>query len=244
MSSTRTDKGVILAAGWGSRLQPSFDAPKPLVQVGGIPILFRSIQTLARGGVERICVVLGHRGLEIRAATEAYARQHGLGVEFAYNQRWREPNGLSVVAARDFTAGDDFILSMSDHLLDVEIVRILQRTRDDGGAHLAVDEKIDSVLDLDDATKVVCVEDHRIVAIGKQLRRYNAVDCGVFCCTDAVHEALLESFESGGFSLSDGMQLLADRGRFHGAPIGACHWQDVDTLEMQQAAESLVADLR
>ena len=53
-------KGVILAAGKGSRLNGTAgDKPKCLVEVGGITLLERQIRTLERAGIDDIVVVVG-----------------------------------------------------------------------------------------------------------------------------------------------------------------------------------------
>ena len=52
---------VILAAGMGSRIRESGqDKPKPLVQVGGLPLLKRTILTARKAGVEHFVVILGY----------------------------------------------------------------------------------------------------------------------------------------------------------------------------------------
>lgn len=58
---------IILAAGLGSRLMPiTAEVPKPLVPVAGVPIIQRSLATLARCGVKRAIIVLGYRAEQIR----------------------------------------------------------------------------------------------------------------------------------------------------------------------------------
>ncbi len=233
-------RAIVLAAGRGERLSACNPSPKPLIPVAGVPIIYRTILALWHGGVEELCVVTGHREHEIRVAVEAFAEREQIPVSFVYNDRWREPNGLSVEAAEPFTGGDDFILSMSDHLLDPVIVQLLQSV-DSRTVTLAIDEHIDRVYDLDDATMVRCSPDYQISAIGKELREYNAIDCGIFRCTGGVFEALERAFRAGEFSISGGMQVLARQGLFHGVPIGGCYWQDIDTPEMLHASERILA---
>src|SRR3990172_4041884 len=55
------EQAVLLAAGRGTRLGDlTRDTPKPLLQVGGRPIIFRVIEGLAEAGVRDIIVVTGH----------------------------------------------------------------------------------------------------------------------------------------------------------------------------------------
>jgi bifunctional UDP-N-acetylglucosamine pyrophosphorylase/glucosamine-1-phosphate N-acetyltransferase len=60
-------KAVIFAAGLGTRLRPLTDAvPKPLLDVGGKPILQRTLEALPASVTETI-VVVGYKGDAIRA---------------------------------------------------------------------------------------------------------------------------------------------------------------------------------
>ena len=128
---------------------------------------------------------------------------------------------------------------MSDHLFDSSILAdLMALDLPDGSVSLAVDRKIDSIFDLDDATKV-WIERGRIAEIGKQLARYTAVDCGLFACTPAIFTALADVAERrGDCSLSEGMAIIGARDRFLPFDIGPRWWQDVDTPEMLEAALS------
>ena len=57
--NTRT--GVILAAGKGERLDIQ-DSAKPLVHVGGKPLIIWNIERMHEYGLEKIYIVLGHKG--------------------------------------------------------------------------------------------------------------------------------------------------------------------------------------
>ena len=55
--------GMILAAGLGSRLAPLTDkTPKPLIEIGGEPLIVRQILQLKEGGVSDIVINLHHLG--------------------------------------------------------------------------------------------------------------------------------------------------------------------------------------
>ena len=59
-------KAFLLAAGKGKRLLPfTEDNPKPLVKVGGVPLLERIIKTLKNTNIEEIVINLHHRGEKI-----------------------------------------------------------------------------------------------------------------------------------------------------------------------------------
>ena len=64
MSVNHVKQLVILAAGQGSRIRTNGqELPKPLVDVGGLPLLKRSILTAKKAGVERFVVILGYEAL-------------------------------------------------------------------------------------------------------------------------------------------------------------------------------------
>ena len=57
---------LILAAGKGTRMWPlSENTPKPLLPLGGLPIIERQIQELKKVGVENLYILIGYRMKEI-----------------------------------------------------------------------------------------------------------------------------------------------------------------------------------
>ena len=62
------DHAFILAAGMGSRLRPyTDDRPKPMVEVGGVPVIDGILHRLAAAGVEQVTVNLHYRGEQLAA---------------------------------------------------------------------------------------------------------------------------------------------------------------------------------
>src|SRR3954452_13588183 len=60
-------RALILAAGRGQRMRPlTTDVPKCLVEVNGVPILFRSLRVLASAGVTEAIIVVGHKAAQVR----------------------------------------------------------------------------------------------------------------------------------------------------------------------------------
>jgi molybdenum cofactor cytidylyltransferase len=60
---------VLLAAGSGSRLG---GRPKPLLELGGVPLIRRQLIALSGAGVDEVVVVLGHHGDVIEAAVRDF----------------------------------------------------------------------------------------------------------------------------------------------------------------------------
>ena len=93
---------VLLAAGEGSRLRGSA-ASKPLCPVAGRPLIDHALTGLAEAGITRAVVVLGYRADAIEA--HLAARAWPLAVETVRTPDHRQPNGVSVLAARPALAG-------------------------------------------------------------------------------------------------------------------------------------------
>lgn len=228
--------GVVLAAGFGSRLRAA-SALKPLTPVAGEPLLLRTFRSLGLAGCRRLVVVLGHGAEAIRAEIEA-AYDGPAELRFVVNPRYDLSNGLSVLAARPEIEGGTFVLTMADHVFGDDVMRLAAaHTPPERGATLLVDHDVEGVFDLDDATKVL-EEDGRILAIGKQIPEFNCIDTGLFVCTDGLMEALeAVASERGDASLSEGVERLAAEGRMRVLPIEGGMWQDVDTPAMLAEAE-------
>jgi choline kinase len=235
--------GVILAAGLGSRIREDFKDNrliKPLTSVDGLILLLRTIHSLEKADCRQIVIVLGYQAKRIKD----YVTSHYSGnrrLQFAINHRYHLQNGLSVLCARPFV-GKEFILTMSDHILDDQIMAMVRNQHPpDGGLVLCADYKLGSIFDLDDATKVLS-EDGYIKSIGKGLDQYNCIDTGVFIATTGLIDAIEKIYmESGDASLSQGVQAIADIGLAKVLNIKEAFWQDVDNLDMLLHAEKLLS---
>jgi choline kinase len=234
-------KGIILAAGLGSRLcdNNSDTDCKPLMLVDNISLLIRTIHSLEIAGCIHVIIVLGHQADTI----ETFIRSKYTGsVELTcvVNSKYTLQNGISVLSAKPFIE-NEFVLTMADHILDNDIMyRIHSHHPPEGGATLCVDYKMDTIFDIDDATKVLAVES-RIKKIGKKLKNYNCIDTGVFIGTNGLMEAIDSVYKKkGDASLSEGVQVLANKGLMEVLDIENAYWQDVDNEDMLKHAERLL----
>ena len=236
-----TNVALILAAGNGSRLRNvSGTLPKPLVPFNGRPLLEHILLGARDAGIERFVVVVGYRGDAIRSWV-ASRQFRGMRIDFVENSEYNKSNGISVLRGGD-AIYQNFLLLMSDHVFESETAAALLRQRvEDDGTILAVDRKLESIFDMDDATKVRCIGDY-IIDIGKEITRYDAVDTGMFLCTPAIFSALEQATVNGNCSLSDGMLLLAAKRKLRAFDIGEALWQDVDTPEALKFGTNIFGD--
>lgn len=231
-------KAVIIAAGNGSRLQGYQNhCPKPLLKVGGIPLLQRVIVSAKKKGITDFVVVLGYQAARIRKRINA--KKLGVRITWVRNLDWRKPNGVSVLKAEKYVNGR-FFLFMSDHVFDPKILKKLDGVnlpKDHG--MLCVDYRLNRVANLDDATKVRS-ENNRMINLGKSLTDFNAIDIGIFVLSPSIFDALRQSQLNGDYSLSGGVRVLAQEGKMHTLNIGESFWQDVDTIPEVHSAERLL----
>ena len=226
-------------AGTGSRLRGSAETiAKPLIPIAGRPLISYAIDSFDRAGVTTIHAVVGPKGEELAAAVTPLLPPH-MQFRAIPNPNWQKQNGVSVLAAAGKVRAP-FILAMGDHLFEPSILDQLIACADLDKLNLAIDRKIDSIFDLDDAMKVR-TEGNGIVAIGKMLAKFNAIDTGIFICPESIFEYLRRVLKDGDCSLADGVRLMAEEGNALAVDIGEAWWQDVDTPEMLARAEQEVA---
>ncbi len=241
IETLRITEAVILMAGAGSRLRgEAGELPKPLVPIAGRPLISYAIDSLDKAGVTTLHVIVGANAGSLLTALEPLIPEH-MFLKPIENPDWQKQNGISVLSAAGKIASP-FFLAMGDHLFEERILHELLRRSEVSHLNLAVDKKIDSIFDLDDATKVQ-TRNGRIISIGKELGEYDAIDTGVFLCPPELFEYLERAKRNDDCSLSDGVRLMAADGKARAIDIGDAWWQDVDTPAMRERAEAGVRRL-
>ena len=136
-------KVVILAGGFGTRLSEETDIkPKPMVEIGGKPILWHIMKNYSSHGFNEFVILLGYKGYVIKEFFSNYfLHQSDVTFDLANNsmevhQNESEPwkvtlldTGLSTLTggrikrAKDYIGDDDFLLTYGDGLSDVDIAK-------------------------------------------------------------------------------------------------------------------------
>jgi 1L-myo-inositol 1-phosphate cytidylyltransferase len=232
---------VILAAGTGFRLNAGRALPKCLTPVAGRPLLAWIADALTSAGVRQIYLVLGCHAEQVEKAVPKIESLATITTTRCPD--WELGNGRSAAHAETVIgSAPRFLLLMGDHLIIPEHVSALIEAGMMAGDHCVLATAIPGLnTDNADATKVLADADGRILAIGKTLPRYTAIDTGVFSMTPRLFPALAESMSMGDCSLTGGNRVLASRAELFAHSIGDLPWQDVDTPEDLLAAEALKA---
>ncbi len=235
-------EAVILMAGEGSRLRGSDKTfLKPFVPVLGRPLISYTLDALVRAGIKTVNFVVGYESERVTAQVKQLIPP-GLSAFFIENRDWQKQNGISLLVAAGHV-GARFLLTMSDHLFDSAIVDLLIESSDPDLLNVAVDRKLGSIFDLEDAMKIRTRGD-RVTDIGKKLRDYDAIDIGLFVCPLEIFDYLERAksdIRGGDCSLADGVRMMAADDKVRAIDIGDAWWQDVDTPQMLQHAEKAIA---
>ena len=128
----RVVKAMILAAGLGTRLRPLTEKiPKPLLLVGGTPIIVWNLSLLRQHGIKDVMINLYHLGHMIQH-TLGDGSQWGMRIQYSL-----EPiilgTGGGIKAVEAFFEEDPFLVMNGDTLIELNLTELLERHRSRGG---------------------------------------------------------------------------------------------------------------
>jgi glucose-1-phosphate thymidylyltransferase len=225
-------KGVILAAGMGSRFGPYTQKEhKLLLTVKGIPIIDYTLEAYSRAGISEVALVTGF--MEDRISDwVGNGSRYGLSISYLFNPDYRLGNAVSVQVARTFTEGQDFVLSMGDHMISSDLIaHVMDAQGDVSDNVLGVDYDLRNA---HEATLVLVEEGTRISSIGKRIQKWNGIDSGVFRFNGDIH-GLIDQWiacdDTGRFELSGALNYsIKQGGLLKSCDISGCYWYDIDNI--------------
>lgn len=226
-------RAVLLAAGRGTRMgELTNETPKPMLAVRGKPVLQHIVEGWHSAGITDFLIIVGWRADIVR---DYFGDGVRFGARISYaTQVVQDGTGRVVELARDFTAGEPFILSYGDILVeagdygllasigeDVEAIVTVKRDQDcsKGGA-VFVNERFE-LIDLREKPQP-----------GEPTSPwYNA---GIYAFRPSIFEftATLERSPRGEFELTDAIRELAKSGGKVQALELTGDWADVRDPEI------------
>jgi glucose-1-phosphate cytidylyltransferase len=137
-------KGVILAGGLGTRISEETDSrPKPMVEVGGRPILWHILKILSSHGIDDFVVCLGYKGYVVKEYFANYALHMSnvtvdlSGGRLEVHENRAEPWRVALVdtgertntggrlkAVARYLGDEDFLLTYGDGVSNVDVRRL------------------------------------------------------------------------------------------------------------------------
>jgi len=115
---------MILAAGYGKRLRPITDhTPKPLISIGGKPMIVHHLEKIAKAGMRDVVINLGHLGSKI---PQFLGNGSIWGLSIEYSDEGPDPleTGGGMTKALPLLGKDTFILVNGDVWTDLDFIKI------------------------------------------------------------------------------------------------------------------------
>lgn len=145
-------KVVILAGGFGSRIsEESTVRPKPLVEIGGQPILWHIMKIYSTHGLNDFVICCGHKGNQIKQYFKNYAfelsdltldmRNNGVTVHRNGVEPWRVTlidtgeetmTGGRIKRVRAYLDDEPFCLTYGDGVADIDVTALIESHRRSG----------------------------------------------------------------------------------------------------------------
>jgi glucose-1-phosphate cytidylyltransferase len=116
---------AILCGGRGTRLREHTQAiPKPLVEIGGLPILWHVVQLYAAQGFTRFLLATGYKGELIERFVQAATWPAGIEVS-CLDTGLDTPTGGRIKLLAPSLRGERFCATYADGLADVDLAALL-----------------------------------------------------------------------------------------------------------------------
>jgi UDP-N-acetylglucosamine diphosphorylase / glucose-1-phosphate thymidylyltransferase / UDP-N-acetylgalactosamine diphosphorylase / glucosamine-1-phosphate N-acetyltransferase / galactosamine-1-phosphate N-acetyltransferase len=234
-------KAVVLAAGRGTRMkQLTDDRPKPMLPIGGKPMLEHVLDRLRAAGFKETLIVTGYRGEMIEEHFRGYPMQLVYPV-----QETLDGTGGAARLARDFVGDDNFLLTFGDILVNAEdYAGIAARLESD-----AQTEAVVGVKWVDDPWQGAAVYEQDCIVRrmvekppqGTSTTHWNSAGLYTFRASIFDELASIPKSPRGEYELPTAVEQLLERGarvRIH-AIEGA--WRDVGRPEDIQEAEKFIS---
>jgi glucose-1-phosphate cytidylyltransferase len=142
---------VLLAGGLGTRIREETEfRPKPMVEVGGRPILWHIMKHLSFYGINRFVICIGYKGdiikdyfLNYRSRNNDFTVSLGSQDELVFHSDHQESNwtvtiaetgpttmtGGRVFAIQKYVQGERFLCTYGDGLADIDISNLVSHHR-------------------------------------------------------------------------------------------------------------------
>ncbi|MEE4375897.1 MAG: nucleotidyltransferase family protein [Candidatus Competibacteraceae bacterium] len=208
-------KAMILAAGRGQRMRPLTDiTPKPLLSVGGKPLIVYHIEGLRQSGMRDLVINLGHLGEQIPALL---GNGRSLGVSISYSQEPQDAleTGGGILQALPLLGPAPFAVVNGDIWSDFPFAGLPRQLT--GLAHLILVNNPSHHRNGD-----FVLRDGQVVERGAPALTFSGIS--------VLHPDLFAHCKPGRFPLAPLLRDAINAGQVSGEHF-AGHWSDVGTPE-------------
>ena len=201
-------KVLLLAGGFGTRLSEETDIrPKPMVEIGGKPILWHIMKMYSNYGFNEFVILLGYKGYYIKEYFANYfLHQSNVTIDLKNNnmeihnnssEPWKvtlldtglnSMTGGRIKRAQDFVGDEPFMLTYGDGVSDININELVEFHKSHGKAMTMTSAQPEGrfgALDIDENNKV-CEFKEKPKGDG------NWINAGFFVCEPKVFDYITE----------------------------------------------------
>lgn len=130
-------KGVILAGGFGTRLYPVTKAiNKHLLPVYNKPLIYYSVEKLAKAGIDKIMIVTSPQYIEafvhlLGSGQDFISQRTGKQIQIVYGVQ-NEASGIAqgLWIAKDYVGNDNCVLYLGDNIFEDDISNYVKQFQD------------------------------------------------------------------------------------------------------------------
>lgn len=236
-------KGIVLAGGTGSRLEPLTRVTnKHLLPVGNYPMIYHPIAKLKQAGLRDIMVVTGVDHVEDMVRLLGSGDQWD--VNFSYRIQ-REAGGIAQALglARDFARGEKMVVILGDNIFDEDLSDYVAAYKNQNdGARILLKE-----VDEPERFGVPEIQDDRVTRVVEKPETPPSDFCvtGIYMYNSNVFEFVdsLEPSDRGELEITDVNNMYIEQGDMHYDVLDSW-WTDAGTFDSYHRANDLARDLR
>lgn len=233
-------RAMIMAAGLGTRMRPlTNDRPKPMVIVGGKPLIDHAIDRLIATGVKTIVVNVHYRAEML--INHLKRRSDGTKIYISEETDELLGTGGGVVKALSYFDGEPFFIHNSDsiwiegfgHALD----RMKERWDPDSMDALLLMASLVATIGYEGAGDFMMDSDGRLSRVPEQ-----RISPFAFPGVQIVHPRLFDSAPKGAFSTNIVWDRAIAKGRLFGIRLDGT-WMHIGTAEALHDSEAFLASV-
>ncbi|WP_054842825.1 nucleotidyltransferase family protein [Vulcanisaeta distributa] len=226
-------RALILAGGFGKRLQPlTLDRPKPLIEVGGKPILQWQIEWLSRQGIKDIVLAVGYLRTKV---FEVMGDGSKFGVRLFYSVE-EEPLGTggAIKNAMKFLEDEVFIVLNGDIITNLSIKPLIEQLNGNVISTIALVPPMRSPYGIVHVDHEGFITEFR----EKPLLDY-LINAGVYAFTKDIFKYLPDK---GDIEVTAFPKLASER-RIRGVIYRDVYWKSVDTVKDVEEVEKVITEV-
>lgn len=239
-------KGVILAGGFATRLNPVTKATnKHLLPVYNKPVIYYGIEKLVEAGIDKIMIVTSPQHVEgfvnlLGSGQDFISKKTGKQIQIVYGIQ-NEPSGIAegLWIAKDYVGDDNCILYLGDNIFEDDISEYVKQFQDGALVFLkkVEDPRRFGIATIDENNNVLQIEEK------PQNPKSNLVVTGLYIYDNTVFDKMIgqPKSERGEYEITYINNLYIQEGRLKAVSLKK-EWFDIGTFESLLTASEFYED--